>query len=141
MRFDEQSFRERVDALFDHAEDGMPCAYFEIPDTANDWRPMRVQYHVIAFAAESVDVAAARVFQEVHKLRGTVPPGLAWIFWRREPRMTRQFDTEGLTEEQIEDMEPEWFTVSVRIAVPKGDWRQVEHDTSPVTRIIVRDEG
>jgi hypothetical protein len=140
MKFDPQSFRERVDALFDHADNGMPSAYFEIPDTANDWQPMRVHYHVIAFAAESADIAAARVFQEVQKLRATVP-GLAWLFWRNDPRMTSEFDTstEGMAEAQIEDMEPCWFRVRVRIAVPRGDWTQVEHDQTEATRILLTD--
>lgn len=143
--FNAPAFRERVDAMFNHVVDGPFAGSFELPVIRELWQPFRVRYEVIAFAAQTLDLASGRLLQEISKLRASIPTDqTAWLFWRREPRCLPVFDNhstlEGKTWEEIDEIEPDWIEVNVRIAVPQADWQGIEikRAAEPTMRIMLK---
>jgi hypothetical protein len=141
-QFDPQYVKEQISSMFDVAIEGPPRAYFELP--ASDWSVSRHHYYVIGFAAESLTLLYERLMQEMRTLHDRIPRGqTTWLYWRRMPIARAVYDdTErlrDLTPEQIEDEEPDWIGLDVRVCVPQVmnlEGIDIRREGMPFTRLL-----
>jgi hypothetical protein len=141
--FDPQDLFDNINGRFDYHQVGPARAYFELPD--QEWRPVKYTYEVIAIAAERPHLARIVLLDNIDKLRATVT-GPAWIYWRRMPTCSPahdpNVDLSGMTEEEIYDLKPSWWKISVRICVPRADWSAVaKTETSANPLYVIMEAG
>lgn len=107
-----RDMQAEVEARFDVAQSGPPCAYFYLPDPLA--APVCYKYVTIGFMSDNKHKALATLRAQLNILRDTVD-GTAWLWWRRVPTLERASDDKRTRAYKR-------WRATCRVAIPGADY-------------------